>query len=82
MSNMTIQELKIEIERIIARTPYTKEEVLSFFTAEEELNPEELFAYGMALEYLRGKKSANYKKIENLFLKRKDKLMKKYNVSR
>ena len=75
---MTIQELKTEIERMIARTPYTKEEILLFLTVKEELKPEELFAYGIALKYLQDKKSTNYKKIENLFLKRRDKLIKKY----
>lgn len=76
---MTLNEIKAEIERLIRQTPYSKEEVLSYLTAEKELEPEELFAYGVALEYLRGKKSADYKKIEKLFMKRKDELLKKYN---
>jgi hypothetical protein len=75
---MTLAEIKREIEAIISRTPYTKEEVLSFFKAEEELTPDELFAYGIALEYLRGKKDANYKKLEQVFTKKRDALAKRY----
>lgn len=75
---MTLKEIKSEIERLIQQTPHSKEEVLSFLNAEEELNPEELFAYGIALEYLRGKKSADYKKLEKIFTKRKGELLKKY----
>ena len=39
---MTLQQTINEIERIIQQTPYTKEEVLSFFEAEKELNVDEV----------------------------------------
>jgi hypothetical protein len=78
---MTLQQLKDEIERIINASPYSKEEVLSVLNAEEDLSPNELMAYMVALDYLhwkKGKESADYKKIERQFIKRKDKLMKHY----
>ena len=76
---MTILELKQEIERIISRSPYSKEEILSLFTLEEDkFEPDEILAYGVALDYLKDKKSADYKKLEKLFRTRKDKLIKKY----
>lgn len=75
---MTIIEIKNQIEEIIRRSPYTKEEILSFLTAEEELNIDELMAYGVALEYLRGKKDANFKKLEKVFLRKKKDLIKHY----
>ena len=75
---MTIIEIKNQIEEIIRRSPYTKEEILSFLTAEEELNIDELMAYGVALEYLRGKKDANFKKLEKVFLQKKKDLIKHY----
>ena len=75
---MTIIEIKNQIEEIIRRSPYTKEEILSFLTAEEELNIDELMAYSVALEYLRGKKDANFKKLEKVFLRKKKDLIKHY----
>lgn len=75
---MSLQQVINEIERLIQQTPYSKEEILSFFEAEKELNMDELMAYGVALEYLRGKKSADYKKLQNQFLKKKKDLIKFY----
>lgn len=75
---MTFANLKVEIERLIAASPYSKEEVLSLFNAEPELSMDELMAYSVALEYLHGKKGANYKKLQEQFLKKKDALMEKY----
>ncbi len=78
---MNLAQIKAEIERMIAATPYSKEEVLSFFNAEPELTPDELFAYGIALEYLRDQKKTrteSYKKLEKQFTKKKDALMKNY----
>ena len=76
---MNIVELKQEIERMISRTPYTKEEVLAIFKQEEEPTLDEIFAYGIALEYLKGKKSENTERLQKLFLKKKDKLIEYYS---
>lgn len=75
---MNIIELKKEIERLIERTPYTKEEVLAIFGKEEEWNYDEIFAYGIALEYLKGKSDEKTERLQKLFTKRKDNIMKKY----
>lgn len=75
---MNLAQLKTEIERLIAQTPYTKEEVLSFFNAEPELTVDELMAYSVALDYLRGKKSARHKELLKQFTKKKYALMKDY----
>ena len=76
---MTILELKQEIARIISRSPYSKEEILSIFALEEnKFELDEILAYGVALEYLKDKKSGDYKKLEKLFRTRKNKLMKNY----
>lgn len=76
---MTLSEIVNEIESIIRRSPYTRAEVLSIFTMEEkELEPDEIFAYGIALDYLKNKKSGDYKRLQELFLKKKDKLSKFY----
>lgn len=75
---MTLTALKAEIENIIARTPYTKEEVLSFLNAEPELTPNELFAYAAAVDYLKGKKSGDHKKLLKQFTKKKNELMQEY----
>jgi hypothetical protein len=76
---MNMMQIKEEIERIIARTPYTKEEVLSFLTAEPELTMDELMAYGIALEYLRDKKDKRSENLRKQFTKKKDDLITYYN---
>ncbi len=77
---MTLMQLKEEIERIISRTPYTKEEVLSFLTAEPELTMDELMAYGIALEYLRDKKDKRSENLRKQFSKKKEDLMTYYKA--
>lgn len=75
---MNLIEIKNEIERMIRATPYSREEVLEMFDKEEEYSPDELMAYSVAIEYLKGKKSADRKRLEKMFTKRKKELVKYY----
>ena len=75
---MTLAALKAEIERLIGTTPYTKEEVVSVLTAEQELDFEETLAYMAALDYLKDRKKGDYKKLQKVFLKKKADMFDKY----
>lgn len=75
---MNLAELKNRIEELIQQTPYSKSDVLAMFDKEEEYEPDELFAYAVAVEYLREKKSANTKSLEKMLNTRKNKLIKFY----
>ena len=76
---MKLLQLKKEIERLIAMTPYSKDEVFSLLNAEPDLTPDELFAYSVAIEYLNGKKSENHKKLLQQFTTKRDELIKNYS---
>jgi hypothetical protein len=75
---MRLIDLLNEINRIIKQSPYTKEQVLELFSAEEEMKPDEIFALCVAMEYMREKKK-DPSKLQKEFIKRRDKLMKFYN---
>lgn len=51
---------------------------MSYLNAEPDLSTDELFAYGIALEYLHDKKSNNYKDLEKVFLKKRDEFIINY----
>ena len=71
-----LEEIKEDLlKRFI---PLTYEEILSLFSMEDELTMDEIMAYGVALEYMKEKKTGDYKKLEMLFLKKKNKLAEKY----
>lgn len=54
MGTMSIKKLLEEIQTMIDRTPYTKEEIASIWKAESERDwePETIFALAAAYEYL------------------------------
>ena len=71
-------QLKNEIERLIQASPYSKEEIMAIFQKEDEdWNVDEIMAYSVALDYMREKKG-DTKKLERLFERRKNKLIKFY----
>ena len=65
------------MNRLIESSPYTKEQILEIFKAEPELDYDEIIVLGVSLEYMR-EKGKNSKKLEQQFIKRRDKLMKFY----
>lgn len=75
---MNLIQLKNEIERLIQSTPYSKDEIMALFQKEDEdWSVDEIMAYAIALDYMRDKKG-DTKKLEKLFERRKNKLIKLY----
>ncbi len=79
---MKFQETINEINRLIAATPYTREEIAAFWKAEDEKEwePETLFAYAAAMEYMR--KQGNEKEAANIrgsYEKRLDEIKEYYS---